>query len=44
MTKPATPTQRAALAAEARRSARAHQVAATVLLQLNLRSRGDRRP
>jgi len=45
MTKPtATLKQRAALAAETRRAARAHQVAVAVLLQMNLRSRGGRRP
>jgi len=44
MTKPAAnPPQRKQLVAEARRVARADRVAAVVLLQLNLRSRGGRR-
>jgi hypothetical protein len=45
MTKPAAnPITRAALAAEMRRTARAKRVAASALLQMNLRSRGARRP
>jgi hypothetical protein len=45
MTKPAAhPILRALLTAEARRAARAARVAAAVLLQMNLRSRGGRRP
>ena len=43
MTTPAANSYlRAALAAEARRTARANRVAAAVLLQMNLRSRGGR--
>jgi len=40
----ATSTQRALLTTEARRAARATRTAAVVLLQMNLRSRGGRRP
>lgn len=44
MTTPATsPLLRKQLIAEARRAARAARVAAAILLQMNLRSRGGRR-
>lgn len=38
-----SPIQRKQLAAEARRAARSVRVAAAILLQMNLRSRGGRR-
>lgn len=45
MTKPAAhPILHALLTAEVRRAARVARVAAVVLLQMNLRSRGGRRP
>ena len=40
----ANPVQRKQLAAEARRAAHAARLAASVLLQMNLRSGGGRRP
>jgi hypothetical protein len=45
MTKPTnSPTLRVLLTAEARRAARASRTATAILSQMNLRSRGGRRP